>query len=53
MKAARPKTKIIYTSGHCADVLSSRDIDADSDLLRKPFSRKKLLECIRLAMDEK
>ena len=52
MKAAHPKIKIIYTTGHCSDVLSSRDIDADCDLLRKPFSRKKLLECIRLAMDE-
>jgi len=53
LMVGRPGLKVLYMSGHDADVISSRGVlDAGVRFIRKPFTPKALCQTVRDVLDE-
>jgi CheY-like chemotaxis protein len=52
LRAARPETKVLYTSGYADDEVVQRGmVGADSAFLEKPFTRDDLIRKVREILD--
>ncbi len=52
LTAARPGLKTLFMSGYPANVVAQRRVlDTEVELLEKPFSRDRLLRCVRMLLD--
>jgi two-component system cell cycle sensor histidine kinase/response regulator CckA len=53
LSAARPALKTLYMSGYPASVVAQRRVlDTEIQLLEKPFTRERLLRCVRMLLDQ-
>jgi PAS domain S-box-containing protein len=51
IRAARPKTQVLFMTGYSSDVLTDRGGEDKLHLLAKPYSRKSLLARVREVID--
>jgi len=52
IRAAHPRTKVLFISGYTDDVLGQKDItNRDAALLQKPFNRSALAHKVREVLD--
>ena len=52
LRARLPALPVLYLSGHTANVIArQRILDAEVDLLEKPFTRTELLTVVREVLD--